>query len=133
MDNRLNYFRIGDLVMVDGFPRNITWIGNSYPRVEIDDVDVACKVEDIKQIPVNSHFLEMNGWKKGKYFRNLYIPFTKGNYEVRENNGGGYSLHYFGNQIKKPLRSISQLQHILAELTFDDGGDIDDVTIFKYN
>ena len=41
---------IGDIFMVDNQPRKVTWIGASYPRVEIDGVDVACKNSDLKPI-----------------------------------------------------------------------------------
>ena len=29
---------VGDIFMVDNQPRKVTWIGASYPRVEIDGV-----------------------------------------------------------------------------------------------
>lgn len=132
MDNGLNYFRVGDLVMVDGYPRNITCVGNTYLQVEIDGVDVACKIEDVKQIPVNHHFLLINGWKMGENFRGIYIPFTKGGFEVRMKNGGNFSLTYFGETIFHHLSSISQLQHLILE--YLDGKDDDDgISIFKFN
>ena len=129
IEDNLSYFRVGDLVMVDGYPRNITWVGNAYPRVEIDGVDVACKIEDIKQIPVNHHFLMINGWKMGEIFRGVYIPFTKGDFTVKAKIGG-FSLDYFGKERFGHLRSISQLQHLILE--YLDGKDDDGISIFKF-
>lgn len=116
--------------MVNGYPRNITWIGNDYPRVEIDGVDVACKVEDIKQTPISHHFLLINGWVMGENVRGVYTPFTKGNFEVRMKNGGNFSLNYFGEAIFRHLSSISQLQHLILECL--DGKDDDGVSVFKF-
>ena len=130
MSNGLNYFRVGDLVMVDGYPRNITCVGNTYLQVEIDGVDTTCKIEDVKQIPVNHHFLLINGWKMGENFRGIYTPFMKGDFIVKAKIGG-FSLVYFGKERFGHLRSISQLQHLILECL--DGEDNDGVSIFKFN
>lgn len=134
MKNKLSYFRVGDLVMVDNYPRNITWVGSTYPRVEIDGVDVACKIEDVKQIPMNVHFLEMNGWMEGENERGIYTTYTKGNAVIKSRNGGNFSLEYYGNKIKNNVRTISQLQHILTELIEDDNNSevSYEITNFKY-
>ena len=54
---------IGDIFMVDNQPRKVIWIGSSFPRVEIDGVNVACKNSDLKPIPLTPEILEKNGWE----------------------------------------------------------------------
>lgn len=56
-------YLVGDIFMVDNQPRKVTWIGASYPRVETDGVDVACKNSDLEPIVLTPAILEKNGWE----------------------------------------------------------------------
>ena len=68
---------VGDIFMVDNQPRKVTWIGASFPRVEIDGGDVACKNSDLKPIPLTPEILEKNGWKRnGGQYSFTFKPYV---------------------------------------------------------
>lgn len=106
---------VGDIFMVDNQPRKVTWIGASFPRVEIDGVDVACKNSDLKPIPLTPEILEKNGWKenKGDYINDSNHLHLCGKYD-------GYSVYKVVNDYNVVwltcVRNVSDLQHLLFGL-----------------
>lgn len=105
---------IGDIFMVDNQPRKITWIGSSFPRVEIDDVDVACKNSDLKPIPLTPAILEKNGWKKDK------DGYTNDSYHIKlcesSTNYAAYKVVNKSIVWLRAIESVPDLQHLLFGL-----------------
>lgn len=116
-------YRIGDIFMVDNQPRKITWIGSSFPRVEIDDVDVACKNSDLKPIPLTPAILEKNGWE----FTECHKDEDGFEWHVFSKDGILPDLYYYptdknfsaficGEEALPDVKYIHQLQHLLFGL-----------------
>lgn len=113
---------VGDIFMVDNQPRKVTWIGASYPRVEIDGVDVACKNSDLKPIPLTPSILEKNGWE----FVGCQIDEDRFTWDIYSNRGvlpdlyyypnGKFSVIMYGKEVLPDIEYIHQLQHILFGL-----------------
>lgn len=113
---------VGDIFMVDNQPRKVTWIGASFPRVEIDGVDVACKNSDLKPIPLTPEILEKNGWE----FVGGQLDEDGFTWDIYSNRGvlpdlyyypdGKFSVFMYGKEVLPDIEYIHQLQHILFGL-----------------
>ena len=116
-------YLVGDIFMVDNQPRKVTWIGASYPRVEIDGVDVACKNSDLEPIALTPAILEKNGWEfaechkdedgfewhvysKDDVFPDLYY------YPAEED----FSVFICGEETLPDVKWVHQFQHLLFGL-----------------
>lgn len=101
--------------MVDNQPRKITWIGASFPRVEIDGIDVACKYSDLEPIPLTPEILEKNGWKFNHGF--YYSPNEEGAGVGLSSQTGYVWEAYIGRHLlRSNINSVSDLQHLLFGL-----------------
>ena len=111
---------VGDIFLIDGQPRKITWIGSSYPRVDIDGIDVACKDSDLKPIPLTPEILEKNGWKKQKR-GNGYVGFSFKRNKFPTIHFQGIELLYVNVPSISSifLRYVHDLQHLLFGLGLD--------------
>ena len=122
---------VGDIFMVDNQPRKVTWIGASYPRVEIDGVDVACKNSDLKPIAITPSILEKNGWEKKAMSRgvsNRHWVYTKPDIEeygyfpiyIEKGIGKEFDVYLFTyNNVCTQIayiKYVHQLQHLLFGL-----------------
>lgn len=113
---------VGDIFMVDNQPRKVTWIGASFPRVEIDGVDVACKNSDLKPIPLTPEILEKNGWE----FVGGQLDEDGFTWDIYSNRGvlpdlyyypdGKFSVFMYGKEVLPDIEYIHQLQHLLFGL-----------------
>ena len=114
---------IGDIFMVDNQPRKVIWIGSSFPRVEIDGVNVACKNSDLKPIPLTPEILEKNGWE----FTERHIDEDGFEWHVFSKDGIFTDLYYYpdnkdfavficGEETLPNMKYIHQLQHLLFGL-----------------
>lgn len=114
---------IGDIFIVDNQPRKVTWIGSSFPRVEIDGVNVACKNSDLKPIPLTLEILEKNGWE----FTECHIDEDGFEWHVFSKDGIFTDLYYYpddedfsaficGEEMLPNMKYIHQLQHLLFGL-----------------
>ena len=113
---------VGDIFMVDNQPRKVTWIGASFPRVEIDGVDVACKNSDLKPIPLTPEIIEKNGWE----FVGGQLDEDGFTWDIYSNRGvlpdlyyypdGKFSVFMYGEEVLPDIEYIHQLQHILFGL-----------------
>ena len=112
---------VGDIFLIDGQPRKITWIGSSYPRVDIDGIDVACKDSDLKPIPLTPEILEKNGWKKQKR-GNGYVGFSFKRNKFPTIHFQGIELLYVNVPSISSifLRYVHDLQHLLFGLGLDN-------------
>lgn len=116
---------VGDIFMVDNQPRKVTWIGASFPRVEIDGVDVACKNSDLKPIPLTPEILEKNGWE----FVGGQLDEDGFTWDIYSNRGvlpdlyyypdGKFSVFMYGKEVLPDIEYIHQLQYILFGLGFN--------------
>lgn len=116
---------VGDIFMVDNQPRKVTWIGASFPRVEIDGVDVACKNSDLKPIPLTPEIIEKNGWE----FTGGQVDEDGFTWDIYSNRGvlpdlyyypdGKFSVFMYGKEVLPDIKYIHQLQHILFGLNIN--------------
>lgn len=113
---------VGDIFMVDNQPRKVTWIGASYPRVEIDGVDVACKNSDLEPMPLTPEILEKNGWE----FIGGQVDEDGFTWDIYSNRGvlpdlyyypdGNFSVFMYRKEVLPDIKYIHQLQHLLFGL-----------------
>lgn len=106
--------RIGNWVEVDGVPRKVTWLGNTYPRVDIDGVDVACKEDDMKAVPVTPYILKSNGWVKEKG-SHMFSRWKKGAFVVQFQENGTF-LEYSLVIVHLRIYSLHQLQNLIDDI-----------------
>ena len=112
----------GDIFMVDNQPRKVTWIGASYPRVEIDGVDVACKNSDLKPMPLTPEILEKNGWEfiGGQVDEDGFTWDIYSNGDVLPDlyyyPDGKFSVFMYRKEVLPDIEYIHQLQHFLFGL-----------------
>lgn len=110
--------RIGNWVGVDGLPRKVSWLGNTYPRVDIDGVDVACKEDDLHEIPITAYILDNNGWKQEEIKR-MSRKYKKGSYTLRLQENGRF-LEYSNVITNLRVNSLHQLQNLIDDI---EGGE----------
>lgn len=110
--------RIGNWVNVDGLPRKVSWLGNTYPRVDIDGVDVACKEDDLHEIPITVYILDNNGWKQEEIKR-MSRKYKKGSYTLRLQENGRF-LEYSNVITNLRVNSLHQLQNLIDDI---EGGE----------
>lgn len=113
---------VGDIFMVDNQPRKVTWIGASFPRVEIDGIDVACKNSDLKPIPLTPEILEKNGWE----FVGGQVDEDGFTWDIYSNRvvlpdlyyypDGKFSVFMYRKEVLPDIKYIHQLQHFLYGL-----------------
>jgi hypothetical protein len=115
-------YLVGDIFMVDNQPRKVTWIGASYPRVEIDGVDVACKNSDLKPMPLTPEILEKNGWEfiGGQVDEDGFTWDIYSNGDVLPDlyyyPDGKFSVFMYRKEVLPDIEYIHQLQHFLFGL-----------------
>lgn len=113
---------VGDIFMVDNQPRKVTWIGASFPRVEIDGVDVACKNSDLKPIPLTPSILEKNGCEfvGGQLDEDGFTWDIYSNGDVLPDlyyyADGKFSVFMYRKEVLPDIEYIHQLQHFLFGL-----------------
>lgn len=115
-------YLVGDIFMVDNQPRKVTWIGASYPRVEIDGVDVACKNSDLEPMPLTPEILEKNGWE----FIGGQVDEDGFTWDIYSNGDGLPDLYYYPDgkfsvfmyqkEVLPDIEYIHELQHLLFGL-----------------
>lgn len=115
-------YLVGDIFMVDNQPRKVTWIGASYPRVEIDGVDVACKNSDLEPMPLTTEILEKNGWEfiGGQVDEDGFTWDIYSNGDVLPDlyyyPDGKFSVFMYRKEVLHDIEYIHQLQHFLFGL-----------------
>lgn len=115
-------YLVGDIFMVDNQPRKVTWIGASYPRVEIDGVDVACKNSDLEPMPLTPEILEKNGWEfiGGQFDEDGFTwdIYSNGDDlpDLYYYPDGNFSVFMYRKEILPDIKYIHQLQHFLFGL-----------------
>lgn len=117
--------RIGNWVSVDGLPRKVSWLGNTYPRVDIDGVDVACKEDDIDEIPITMYLLKTNGWERET--ERMSTKYKKWPYTLKLQENGWFLTS--GDKINNlRVRSLHQLQNLIDDIE----GENNDFSKFEF-